>query len=88
VIATRVTLFINGRNCGSRLIPVETQTEAIIQEWKVDSIAVRLQASRGLPLSIRFAVTVHADQPYGLNISNFGEGQKRPDQRPIEVEVR
>ncbi|MDT4968641.1 MAG: mannan endo,4-beta-mannosidase [Acidobacteriota bacterium] len=88
VIATRVTLFINGKDCGSRVVPVETPQWAIVEEWNVSSIVVRAQASRGLPLTVRFAVTVDADQPYGLNISNFSEGHGRPDQRPIEVEIR
>jgi hypothetical protein len=45
-------------------------------------------AGRGLPLSIRFAVKVDADAPYGLNISNYAESHNRPNQKPIEVEVR
>jgi hypothetical protein len=88
VTATRVTLYINGKDCGSRVVPVETPQRAIVEEWNVSSIVVRAQASRGLPLTVRFAITVDADQPYGLNISNFSEGHGRPDQRPIEVEIR
>jgi mannan endo-1,4-beta-mannosidase len=88
VVATRVTLFINGTDCDSRLIPVENPKQAIIQEWNVDSYLVRMQAIRGQPLYIRFAVKVDADSPFGLNISNFSEGHMPPDERPIEVQLR
>lgn len=88
VTATRVTLLINGTDCGSRLVPVENPKQAIVQKWNVDSLAVRMYALRGLPLSIRFAVKVDADNPFGLNISNFSEGHEPPDARPIEVQVR
>jgi mannan endo-1,4-beta-mannosidase len=87
VTSTRVTLLINGIDFGSRLIPVENPRQAIIQEWNVDDYTVRMYASRGLPLSIRFAVKVDADQPFGLNISNFSEGHTPPDERPLEVRV-
>lgn len=87
VTATRVTLLINGYDCGSRLVPVENPRQAIIQEWIVDSMAVRLFASRGLPLLIRLAVKVDADQPYGLNISNFSEGHTPPGEKPIVVQI-
>lgn len=88
VTATRVTLLINGQDCGSRLIPLENPREALVQDWSVDSYAVRMRAMRGLSLSIRFEVRVDADSPFGLNISNFSEGHMPPDERPIEVEVR
>ncbi|MDX6695443.1 MAG: mannan endo-1,4-beta-mannosidase [Blastocatellia bacterium] len=88
VTATRVTLLINGRECGSRLIPVEDPKHAVTQEWTIDSLAVRLQAARGLPLSIRFVVKPDADMPYGLNISNYPEGYSDKEVRPIQVEVR
>lgn len=88
VTSTRVTLLVNGASFGSRLIPVENPRQAIIQEWNVNSYAVRMYASRGLPLAIRFAVQVDADNPYGLNISNFSEGHTPPDARPIEVQVK
>ena len=86
--ATRATLFINGTNCGSRLIPVETPPYAVIQEWRVNSLLVRAGAMRGLALSTRFAVEVDADQPFGLDISNFPEGYDPRGASPIEVEVR
>lgn len=87
-IRTRVTLFINGTDCGSRLIPVEDPKHAVTQEWMVDSYSLRLAASRGLPLNIRFGVEVNADHPYGINISNYPAGYSEHEVRPIEVEVR
>ncbi|MBA2733981.1 MAG: cellulase family glycosylhydrolase [Acidobacteria bacterium] len=88
VTATRVTLLINGIDCGSRLVPVEDAKQAIIQEWMIDTLQVRMLVGRGLPLSIRFAVLVDADKPFGLNISNYAESHNRPNASPIEVEVR
>lgn len=88
VTATRVTLLVNNIDCGSRLIPVENPKQEVVQEWTIISLAVLLRASIGLPLSIRFAVKVDADQPFGLNISNFSEGHEPPDERPIEVQLR
>jgi mannan endo-1,4-beta-mannosidase len=88
IVATRVTLMINGTDCGSRLIPVEDPKNAVTQEWTVDSLGVRLKAARGLPLSIRFVVQPEADLPYGLNISNYPEGYSEKEVRPIQVEVR
>jgi mannan endo-1,4-beta-mannosidase len=104
-IKTRVTLFIDGRDCGSRLISVEPTNPAwktanessavdvgankpLIQEWSIDNWALRLRAARGLPLAIRFAVTVDSDWLYGINISNWPEGYDAHDAKPIEVEVR
>jgi mannan endo-1,4-beta-mannosidase len=128
-IRTRVTLFINGTDCGSRLIPVEPTNPAwkdwptakneplsaisadsnealagpnvsppnanapstnqpLIQEWSIDSWALRLRAARGLPLTIRFVVTVDSDWLYGVNISNWPEGYDAHDAKPVEVEVR
>jgi mannan endo-1,4-beta-mannosidase len=87
-IKTRVTLFINGTDCGSRLVSAEVPGETLVQEWRVDSFWVRLRAMRGLPLTIRFAVTPEADWPYGLNISNWPEGYDANDAKPVEVEVR
>jgi len=87
-IKTRVTLFVNGGNCGSRLIPVETPEQPLIQEWTVTGFWVRLQAMRGLPLTIRFAVTPDSDWLYGVNISNWPEGYESHDATPVEVEVR
>jgi mannan endo-1,4-beta-mannosidase len=88
VTATRVTLMINGTDCGSRLIPVEDPKRAVTQEWTIDSLGVRLQAARGLPLSIRFVVKADADLPYGLNISNYPAGYSDKEVRPVQVEVR
>jgi mannan endo-1,4-beta-mannosidase len=87
-IKTRVTLFINGTDCGSQLIAAEAPGETLVQEWRVNSFWVRLRAMRGLPLTIRFAVTPDADWPYGLNISNWPEGYEAHDAKPVEVEVR
>jgi hypothetical protein len=87
-IKTRVTLFVNGRDCGSRLIAWELRGETLIQEWRVDAWSVRLGAMRGKPLTIRFAVTPDADWPYGVNISNWPEGYESHDAKPVEVEVR
>jgi mannan endo-1,4-beta-mannosidase len=87
-IKTRVTLFINGTDCGSRLVSAQPAGRALIQEWKVNNFWVRLRAMRGLPLTIRFAVTPDADWPYGLNISNWPAGYDSHDAKPVEVEVR
>lgn len=88
-IKTRVTLFVNGTDCGSRLISLEPKGEALIQEWRVENFFVRLRAMRGLPLTIRFAVTPDADWPFGVNISNWPEGyDNKTDAKPVEVELR
>jgi hypothetical protein len=86
---TRVTLFVEGWDAGSRVVPiVSTPGEAIVQEWRLTGWLLRLRAMRGLPLSIRFAVTPDSDLPYGMNISNWPEGYASHDARPIEVELR
>lgn len=85
---TRVTLFINNTDCGSRLVPVEAQRTAEVQTWRINSLSVRLAAARDLPLRIRFAVKVDADQPFGINISNWPEGYDAKGAKPVEVEVR
>jgi mannan endo-1,4-beta-mannosidase len=87
-IKTRVTLFINGTDCGSRLVSAEALGETLIQEWRVSKFWVRLGAMRGVPLTIRLAVTPEADWPYGMNISNWPEGYDARDAKPVEVEVR
>jgi mannan endo-1,4-beta-mannosidase len=87
-IKTRVTLFVNGTDCGSRLISAEPAGLPLIQEWRIDKWLVRLRAMRGLPLSFRFAVTPEADWPYGVNISNWPAGYESHDAKPVEVEVR
>ncbi|MDQ3819776.1 MAG: cellulase family glycosylhydrolase, partial [Acidobacteriota bacterium] len=86
--STRVTLFVNDRDCGSRLGSLEQPPAADIQEWRVSSLATRLAAARGRPLSIRFEVSVEADHPFGINISNFPEGYNAGDTKPVEVEIR
>ena len=88
-IKSRVTLYVNGTDCGSRLISLEPKGQALIQEWRVESFFVRLRAMRGLPLTISFAVTPDADWPYGVNISNWPEGfDNKTDAKPVEVELR
>jgi mannan endo-1,4-beta-mannosidase len=85
---TRVTLYINETNCGSRLVTTEKPAETMIQEWRVDSLTPRAEAARGRPLSIRFVVELDADQPFGLNLSNFPTGDHNRDAKPVEVQVR
>jgi mannan endo-1,4-beta-mannosidase len=87
-IRTRVTLFVNGTDCGSRLIPVEDPKAPLIQEWKIDSWSPRLRAARGFPLSIRFAVTPVSDWVYGVNISNWPAGYVSNDASPVEVTLK
>ncbi len=87
-IKTRVTLFVNGTNCGSILVLPQPLRQPLIQEWRVTRFPVRLRAMRGLPLTIRFAVTPDSDLLYGVNISNWPEGYEATDARPVEVEVR
>jgi len=86
-IKTRVTLSINGRDVGSRLIPVESSKQPLVQEWRVDNFWVRLRAMRGLPIGIRFTVTAEADWPYGVNISTWPEGYSAGETTPVEVEI-
>ena len=85
---TRVTLFVEGWNAGSRLVPLASNGQPFIQEWRLTGWLVRLRAMRGLPLSIRFAVTPDSDWLYGLNISNWPENYDPHNARPIEVELR
>jgi len=87
-VKTRVTLFVNGRDAGSRLISVEGPRQALVQEWRITDFWVRLRAMRGLPFEIRFAVTPDSDWPYGVNISNWPDGYDAYDAAPIEVELR
>ena len=86
-VRTRVTLFVNGTDCGSRLVPVEDPKAPLIQEWKTSAWSPRLRVARGLPLTIRFAVTPDADWLYGVNISNWPEGYESHDATPLEVEI-
>lgn len=87
-VKTRVTLFVDGWDGGSRLIPVELKGQPLIQEWRLTGLFLRLRAMRGLPLKIRFAVTPESDWLYGVNISNWPEGYDSKDAKPIEVELR
>jgi mannan endo-1,4-beta-mannosidase len=87
-IKTRVTLFVNGKHCGSRLISVEPAGQPLIQEWRINAWLVRLSAMRGQPLTIRFVVLPESDWLYGVNISNWPEGYEAHDAKPVEVEVR
>ena len=87
-IRTRVTLFVNGTDCGSRLIPWEDSKAPLIQEWKVDSWGPRLRAARGLPFTVRFEVRPDSDWLYGVNISNWPEGYDAHNMTPVEVEIR
>ena len=88
ITASRVTLFINGKNCGARLVPLEKSPQVHVEEWIVDSWGLRFSAMRGETLSIRFAVEVNADQPFGINISNWPEGYDAREAKPVEVEIR
>jgi hypothetical protein len=85
---SRVTLYINGTNCGSRLVTVEQPTQVLLQEWRVNSLAARAAAARGRQLSVRFVVELDADLPFGINLSNFTTGDHNRDAKPVEVEVR
>lgn len=87
-IRTRVTLLVNGKDCGSRLIPWEDPKAPLIQEWKIDSWSPRLRVARGRSLAIRFAVTPESDWLYGVNISNWPAGYESHDAAPVEVEIR
>jgi mannan endo-1,4-beta-mannosidase len=87
-VKTRVTLFVEGWDGGSRLIPVEPQGQPLIQEWRLTGMFLRLRAMRGLPLKVRFAVIPESDWLYGVNVSNWPEGYDSKDAKPIEVELR
>jgi hypothetical protein len=87
-VKTRVTLFVEGWNGGSRLIPFEPEGQPLVQEWRLTGRLLRLRAMRGLPITIRFAVTPESDWLYGVNISNWPEGYDSKDAKPVEVELR
>src|SRR5262249_26081054 len=87
-IKTRVTLFVNDQDCGSRLIPVEDPKKQLTQECRVKPFLVRLTAMRGLPITIRFEVKPEVDWPYGVNISTWPKGYDSGERTPVEVEVR
>jgi hypothetical protein len=81
-------LFVNGRDCGSRLIPVEDPKQPLTQVWNVSDLLVRLRAMRGLPMVLRFEVKADADWPYGVNISTWPAGFDSGEMTPVEVELR
>ena len=87
-VKTRVTLFVEDWDGGSRLIPVEPKGQPINQEWRFTGMLLRLRAMRGLPLKIRFAVTPESDWLYGVNISYWPDGYDSKDAKPVEVELR
>lgn len=87
-VKTRVTLFVDDWNCGSRLIEKEEKGQTFVQEWRMTGLFLRLRAMRGLPLKIRFAVTPDSDWLYGINISNWPEGYDAKDASPVELELR
>ena len=87
-VKTRVTLFVESSNAGSRLVAFEQQGQPLIQEWRLNGWGLRLRAMRGLPLRVRFAVTPESDWLYGVNISNWPEGYTSNGARPVEVELR
>ncbi|MGH9901445.1 MAG: hypothetical protein ACRD68_06480, partial [Pyrinomonadaceae bacterium] len=88
ITTTRVTLFIDGTERGSRLVRVERLPHAVVEEWRVDALAVRTRAALGRSLSVRFAVEPDADQPFGINISNFPEGYDARGAAPIEIQIK
>lgn len=88
VETSRITLFINGKNCGARLVSLDKGTQPNVEEWIVDSWSVRFSAMRGKPLSIRFVVEANTDQPYGVNISTWPDGYEPNQAKPVEVEIR
>ncbi|GAC1446845.1 MAG: hypothetical protein NVSMB56_09430 [Pyrinomonadaceae bacterium] len=83
-----MTLFLNGTNCGSRLITLDTPTQLSIQEWRINSLIPRLAAARGNALTLRFSVTPDADLPFGINISGYPEGYDAHNAAPIEILVK
>ena len=87
-VKTRVSLFVDGRDAGSRLIPVEDPKQPLVQEWRLNNFLARLRAMRGLALRIRFTVTPDADWPYGVNISTWPAGFNSGERTPVEIEVR
>jgi mannan endo-1,4-beta-mannosidase len=86
--ATRVTLFINDTNCGAQLVPMEHEPSVVMPEWHVKQLMPRYHAWRGHALTLRFAVEINADRPFGINLSNFPAWFPAGDTKPIEVEVR
>ena len=86
-IRTRVTLFVNGTDQGSRPVTWEDPKTPLIQEWKIDTWSTRLRAARGRSFTVRFAVTPESDWLYGINISNWPDGYEAQDAAPLEVTI-
>ncbi len=86
-VRTRVTLFVNGKDCGSRLVAVEDPLVPQVPRWSIDSWSPRLRAARGLPFTIRFAVMPESDWLYGVNISNWDKAYDAQGASPFEVEI-
>jgi len=84
--STRVTLFINGINCGARLVESPAWRQGNVQVWTAASPEIREAASRGEELRLRFEVEPTADLPYWINIANFPFNAKGV--APLEVEIR
>jgi mannan endo-1,4-beta-mannosidase len=68
-VVTKVRLTINGRDCGRRVIEQRVGEIDSPVEWKVSTLPTLMDASLGLPLTLRFSVDT--DLPYGLNISKY-----------------
>jgi len=83
---SNVTLFINGVNCGTKLIELPEPDKANVYEWKVDSWSVRFSAAKGNKMFIRFEVEPTAENPYGLTVANFPYDLKGV--APVEVELK
>jgi mannan endo-1,4-beta-mannosidase len=83
---SNVTLFVNGANCGTRLVELPPTDKANVYEWTIDSWALTWQAGRGEKLLIRLAVEPTAEHPYGVTIANFPFDSKGVT--PIEIELR
>jgi hypothetical protein len=66
---------------------IRARKPAIISEWTMTGLMLRLRAMRGLPLTIRFEVTPESDWLYGVNISNWPEGYDAKDARPVRSGV-
>jgi mannan endo-1,4-beta-mannosidase len=84
---TSVKLFVNGVDCGTRAVPL-ADPKVNIAEWQIDSLRLRFDAWRGAALRIRFAVMPDAENPYGLNISNWPAGYDHKGAKPVEIELR
>lgn len=82
-----VTLFVNGRNCGTKRVSMAGQAGELTEEWRVDALALRLAAARGQKLFVRFEVRPDAGEPYGLNLTKYAD-HDIAQRAPIEVEIR